>query len=295
LKFDTLHILERSSKLRKKLGMFKAPPNKFIVEEKKNNILSIGKKKSSETLFKLPSEIERWAYSNDSTDEVRHGYDPEDFESIDDSYLDKFDQDSNEKKVKINRLEQKQKIIEVLRQCKSRKDSIRKQKKKEDDFNEFISNVISANSNLNLADSNDQMKKNSLENHSIIKVVEEQQHRSTEEEENLDGKKVKSFRRNESSRKFNTVNSGISRAMPGSLQQNITIERNFFKDLLKLSKQRYISKLNTEFQKKRFINDQARKGLFKENDLNLIRYGFNYFLTALIKTNQMIIWRNNLI
>ena len=59
--------------------------------------------------------------------------------------------------------------------------------------------------------------------------------------------------------------------MPGSLQQNITIERTFFKDLLKLSKQRYISKLNSDFQKKRFAANQARKGLYSDIDQTATR------------------------
>ena len=261
--------------------MLKTAQNKLIanvVDKRKsaknsNPEQSLVKRTSySASRFKLPSEIERWAYSNETNEEVRLGFDPEDFESIDDSYLDKFDQDPNEKKIIFNRLEQKQKIINVLKQCKSRKDL--KQKNKDDDFNDIISNIISANSNSTIQEV-ESLKKNQ----SNMKIVdqdqdqEKQQQHSSEEDESKEEKKAKKLiKRKESSKKFSTVNSGISRAMPGSLQQNITIERNFFKDLLKLSKQRYISKLNTEFQKKRFVNIQTRKGLFKENEPNLNRY-----------------------
>jgi hypothetical protein len=53
----------------------------------------------------------------------------------------------------------------------------------------------------------------------------------------------------------------MSRAQPGIIQQNITVERVFLKDLLKLSRQRYIAKLGMEFQSKRFTEKQQRKGL----------------------------------
>ena len=52
--------------------------------------------------FRIPTEIERWVYSNDleNENEVRLGYDPDDFKSIDDSYLDQFDKESTKKKTK---------------------------------------------------------------------------------------------------------------------------------------------------------------------------------------------------
>lgn len=61
--------------------------------------------------------------------------------------------------------------------------------------------------------------------------------------------------------KFKASSNGMSRAMPGRVQQNITLERTYFKDLLKLSRQRYITKLNSDFQKRKFTENQARKGL----------------------------------
>jgi len=89
-----------------------------------------------------------------------------------------------------------------------------------------------------------------------------------EEEEDEHEKKSHKKKSRDESKKFRSISSGISRAVPGSLQQNITIERNFFKDLLKLSKQRYITKINADFQKKRFLIKQTNKGLYAEKESN---------------------------
>ena len=80
---------------------------------------------------------------------------------------------------------------------------------------------------------------------------------------NIDDKKKKPPAKDVSitSIKFKASNNGMSRAMPGRIQQNITLERTYFKDLLKLSRQRYITKLNSDFQKRKFTENQARKGL----------------------------------
>ena len=62
---------------------------------------------------------------------------------------------------------------------------------------------------------------------------------------------------------LNSNSSDISRNMPGNLQQNITIERTFLKDLLKLSKQRYFAKLGFEFEMRRFTARQETRGCIK--------------------------------
>jgi hypothetical protein len=64
--------------------------------------------------------------------------------------------------------------------------------------------------------------------------------------------------------KLKSINNGMTRVVPGSLQQNITVERNFFKDLIKLSRQRYLSKLSSEFYMRRFLSVQSRKGLVSD-------------------------------
>jgi hypothetical protein len=60
----------------------------------------------------------------------------------------------------------------------------------------------------------------------------------------------------------------MARRQPGIIQQNITVERVFLKDLLKLSRQRYIVKQGMEFQAKRFTEKQERKGLADPAILN---------------------------
>ena len=54
----------------------------------------------------------------------------------------------------------------------------------------------------------------------------------------------------------------MSRSVPGNLQKNVTAERKFFKELLRLSQQRYVELLNMDYQKKIFITRQANKGIY---------------------------------
>lgn len=61
--------------------------------------------------------------------------------------------------------------------------------------------------------------------------------------------------------KFETISNGMSRAIPGVLQQNITLERTYYNDLILLSKQRYTLKRSMEYQQKIFLNKQEMKGL----------------------------------
>lgn len=64
--------------------------------------------------------------------------------------------------------------------------------------------------------------------------------------------------------KYKKSCSGMSRAMPGKIQQNITLERTFFKDLLKLSRERYLTRINSDYQKRKFTDSQTKKGLCDE-------------------------------
>jgi hypothetical protein len=215
-------------------------------------------KKTKQSRFKLPSEIERWAYSNESTDEPsKINNENDDYEDIDDSYLQIYD-DPNDRKKVIDKNEQKKRVVEILNQVKSRKLARTADitTKKRNSFNSLISNIISANSNFDLI-----KQEQSL---SMLKINDQ----TEEEEEDEHEKKSHKKKPRDESKKFRSISSGISRAVPGSLQQNITIERNFFKDLLKLSKQRYITKINADFQKKRFLIKQTNKGLYAEKESN---------------------------
>ncbi|CAF0813615.1 unnamed protein product [Brachionus calyciflorus] len=69
--------------------------------------------------------------------------------------------------------------------------------------------------------------------------------------------------KNSTKQKFDHISNGMSRALPGVLQQNITIERNYFKDLILLSKQRYTVLKSLDFEKKMFTRKQDQKGFIK--------------------------------
>lgn len=198
--------------------------------------------------FKIPTEVERWVYSSNDTTEIAR--DPDDYESIDDSYLANYDPD--EKKLKVNRKEQRERVRSILKQVRRKRESA----KTPENFDSVISTVSQAN------DLNKQEK--SL---SELKINDDS---DTLEEEQQQPVEKKSKKLINQPKKFKSVNSNISRAMPGSLQQNITIERTFFKDLFRLSKQRYIAKLNSDFQKRRFTAAQSRKGLFKEKEKTFV-------------------------
>jgi hypothetical protein len=73
----------------------------------------------------------------------------------------------------------------------------------------------------------------------------------------------KSSKTKEKPFEFRSLNNGMTRAVPGSLQQNITVERTFFKELLDLSKQRYMYRLGADFKKRQFQARQERKGLLE--------------------------------
>ena len=62
-------------------------------------------------------------------------------------------------------------------------------------------------------------------------------------------------------------NNSMSRLVPGALQKNITAERNFFKELLQLSQQRYVNLHSLEFEKKNFIEKQANKGIYQNDGI----------------------------
>ncbi len=98
-----------------------------------------------------------------------------------------------------------------------------------------------------------------LKAYEAIKFEMEEAERAREEEER--NKAQKEEVKLENSIKYKNAKNGLSRMVPGKLQQNITLERTFFKDLLKLSRERYITRLNSDFQKRKFLEAQSKKGL----------------------------------
>jgi len=96
-----------------------------------------------------------------------------------------------------------------------------------------------------------------------IKADMEEAEREREEEER--NKAPKEEVKSDKSIKYKNAKNGLSRMVPGKLQQNITLERAFFKDLLKLSRERYITRLNSDYQKRKFVEAQSKKGLCDED------------------------------
>ena len=92
-----------------------------------------------------------------------------------------------------------------------------------------------------------------------IKTDMEEANREKEEEDR--NKALKEEVKSEKSIKYKNAKNGLSRMVPGKLQQNITLERTFFRDLLKLSRERYITRLNSDYQKRKFVEAQSKKGL----------------------------------
>ena len=60
---------------------------------------------------------------------------------------------------------------------------------------------------------------------------------------------------------FNLIKSGQVRMVPGNLKHNVAIERVLFKDLFKLSKERYSIQKESDMLKSSFIASQAKKGI----------------------------------
>lgn len=190
--------------------------------------------------LKLPSEVERWALGlmdeeskeNTSGREQKDGFESDDYDAIDDSYLRTIgpvETNKNENNTASNRLSKEKylKLQEILYRVKTKQEIDPELNEKK--FAMYLER---------------------LEN-------EETEKRQVREEK----KRVASG----SGFRFKSVNNGMTRGMPNTLQQNITIERTFFKDLIKLSKQRYLSKLSQDFYKRRFVKVQTRKGFMTDN------------------------------
>ena len=60
---------------------------------------------------------------------------------------------------------------------------------------------------------------------------------------------------------YTLLKSGKVRMVPGNLKHNVALERVFFKDLIKLSRERYSTKKETDWLKNNFLISQAKKGI----------------------------------
>jgi hypothetical protein len=213
--------------------------------------LNLQKQKRFKEKLKINNEISRWAFGYDYDLDIDTDSDC----SIDDSYLDNIDnifkskeelddfREQRKKKLENNKVVIRN-LLERIRRRSLLKSSSYKIKK------QFLKNIGNQ--------SEDNKSGNNILN--MISKTNNQVNFSGDEDEEDDIDDNNKQRRKFSIPKSATSNK-ISKAVPGILQQNITLERVFCKDILKLSKQRYISKQGFDFQMRLFKEKQNRKGL----------------------------------
>ncbi len=214
-------------------------------------------KKRSLDKVKLPSEVERWAMGlSDQGPQHQQtaDIDTEDYDALDDNYMYTMTQEDVDQLKQLNSassgsiLTSPHKISqERFMEVQSILSRIKKSKEPKITFGS--DNRVSAEEEEKLFEAKFQ------------KYLEHQAELEAEKKRVRDTRQKSA---NESGFRFKSVNNGLTRAVPGSLQQNITIERTFYKDLIKLSRQRYLSKLSADFYKRRFVAVQTRKGLMNE-------------------------------
>ena len=233
---------------------------------------------SSRAKFKVTSEIERWAYGHDKDSGDEKAHDSDEIKSIDDKYLDTIvpadlkDESLNEREDPMDR---RQKITHIIRNIREHKQMVTEMCKKDPTLRLELSGyaikqMTLDNSRKSASQSQTDatlttMSGNSSK-HTILLDSDMNQSKTSVLNESVSDKKLKKESApQQNSLKFKPA-SGVQRlAMPGRLQQNITLERTFFKDLLKLSKQRYLAKVNADFQRRKFAENQTKKGLCDQN------------------------------
>ena len=270
-------------------------PNSLKANQQKeneniNDLKNSKKTKSVKDRFKLPNEVEGWVFGYKDNDQDESNHDSE-LSDIDDTYLQTMaisDKEDEPDPKYTESLEQKNlKISEMIRQIRSYKKLQKQWAKrnsmysKKESFSDNITNIIFPKSESNTLNSAENLedKKIKKDQASTISAFTglsdfqasfklDKNKTTTKEIKKTEESPVKEKKKNKPSEgiKYKPVSSCIARAMPGSVQQNITLEKTFFKDLLRLSKQRYIAKLNFDYQNRIFIEQQSKKGLYG-NDL----------------------------
>jgi len=227
------------------------------------------KKQSFREKFRIPNEIERWAIGQNNDLPT---YDLDEFESIDDKYLEEiatFDTniESTDKNTQNQRIHQ---MLENLRKKKQTK-LAKKYKNKimhfqnSDQFKSTsnLSNMTvtstgsQPNNVLPSVDGMDLQKKPSFATLTPPSTMSSTNTKKESEKDNNKSKVNTNFN-------FKNVNNEMLRAVPGSLQQNITLERNLFRDLMRLSRQRYLFRMGSDFQRNQFSANQIRKGFLPD-------------------------------
>ena len=233
---------------------------------------------SSRAKFKVTNEIERWAYGHDKDSGDEKAQDSDEIKSIDDKYLETIvqpdlkDESLNEREDPVDR---RQKITSIIRNIRDHKQMVTEMCKKDPTLclelsGYAIKQMTLDNSRKNASqsqiDTTLTTTSGNSSKHTILLDSNLNQSKTGVLNESASDKKLKKeSATQQNSLKFKPA-SGVQRlAMPGRLQQNITLERTFFKDLLKLSKQRYLAKVNADFQKRKFTENQTKKGLCDPN------------------------------
>jgi hypothetical protein len=228
--------------------------------------LNLRPKTSLKSKFKIPNEVERWALGQRNS-KYQTNYDSDDFESIDDSYIRNLainDQSENDKKQQIaDKNEQEQQRLRIREMIKN----LRRAKEIQKKLNKGFYGVLEQQKEQEQQQQQQQQSSQQIENSAKLndsaseKMLEDEEVLRIENGHVKDQKK--SSKTKEKSFEFRSLNNGMTRAVPGSLQQNITVERTFFKELLDLSKQRYMFRLGADFKKRQFQARQEKKGLLE--------------------------------
>lgn len=154
------------------------------------------------------------------------------------------------------------KVLKVLREVKLKKLSRMKNKSENETsgFDNLMWNLMSAN--FKSFNCNCEKEKYA----SMTKIEQIKFKKDERKKSDID------FGKEQRLEKLRSLNSGHARLMPGNLPQNITMERILFKDLFKLSKQRFSHKKDTDLLKKDFFRSQVKKGLLcAKTKLNVSR------------------------
>jgi hypothetical protein len=227
------------------------------------------KKTSFRDKFGIPNEIERWAIGQNNN---LPAYDLDEFDSIDDKYLEEIATfDTNIESTDKN--SQNQRIHLMLENLRKKKQTKLAKKYKHrimhfqgtDVFNSTsnLSNVTGTSigsqpmSGLSTNHGMDLKKKSSLTQLTPPSTIDSANTQKKNEKENNKSQVNTNFN-------FKNVNNEMLRAVPGSLQQNITLERNLFRDLMRLSRQRYLFRIGSDFQRNQFSTNQTRKGFLPD-------------------------------
>jgi hypothetical protein len=224
----------------------------------------IERQKRDNEKLKINNEVTRWAFGHKNDAEIDQDSD----NSLNDEYLDEIGVGYKTKEELAEaKLKKKKKLKEQKAEIKNLMESMRRRSLTNNETYQSKSRFLSlfdgdAQNDLAAAAANFNIPSMNMD--SIMTFDDINKEDVLSGDEGSSGYDSSKEKRDKSQLKSNKM----SRAQPGIIQQNITVERVFLKDLLKLSRQRYIAKLGMEFQAKCFTEKQQRKGLMDSTLLN---------------------------